>query len=79
MDDGAKSSSGLKLSTNSFSYTELELLCFVLKNKYSLSCSIQSTGVKYQWVIYIKAESMQNLNKLVKPYFVKSMNRKLHL
>lgn len=79
MDDGSKSSSGVKLSTNSFTYSELELLCSVLKKKFDLNCSIQSVGVTNQFILYIKADSMNKLNKIILPYFVESMKRKLHL
>lgn len=48
MDNGSKSSSGLKLSTNCFTYSELELLCSVLKKKFDINCSIQSAGVENQ-------------------------------
>lgn len=79
MDDGSKSNYGVKLSTNSFTYSELKLLCSVLKKKFDLNCSIQSAGVKNQWILDIKADSMNQLNKIVLPYFVESMKKKLHL
>lgn len=74
----AKGSSGVKLSTNSFTYPELELLCSALKKNFDLNCSIQSTGYTNQFIIYIKSDSMNKLNKIVLPYFVESMKRKLH-
>jgi LAGLIDADG DNA endonuclease family len=53
MDDGGKVGSGLKLSTNSFSYTDCMLLIKVLYDKYKIKASIQSAGVKNQFHIYI--------------------------
>lgn len=79
MDDGSKLSNGVKLSTNSFTLKDLDLLCQVLKDKYNLVCSIQSAGVEDQYVIYIWKESMDNLTKIVRPYMVESMLRKLHI
>lgn len=79
MDDGSKVSSGVSLSTNSFTCSELELLCSALKKNFDLNCSIQSAGYTNQFKIYIKSDSMNKLNKIVLPYFVESMKRKLHL
>lgn len=76
MDDGAKVGKGLKLSTNNFTYDELLLLTNVLKYKYNLTCSIQSTGTKFQYHIYICVESMPNLVKIAKPYIIPSMKYK---
>jgi hypothetical protein len=53
MDDGSKVGSGLKLSTNSFSYSDCLLLVKVLFDKFKLKASIQSAGVPNQYVIYI--------------------------
>ncbi|KAI5959324.1 hypothetical protein CANMA_004118 [Candida margitis] len=44
MDDGSKVGKGLKLSTNSFTHDELLFLISILKNKYNLTCSIQSAA-----------------------------------
>lgn len=77
---GSKVSSGdIKLSTDSFTYLELELLCSVLKRNFDLNSSIQSAGCTNQFIIYIKADSMNKLNKIIQPYLVESMKRKLHL
>jgi hypothetical protein len=53
MDDGCKSGSGLKLSTNSFSYSDCLLLINVLHINFNLKATIQSTGVPNQHHIYI--------------------------
>ena len=53
MDDGTKSSKGLKLSTNSFSYSECLHLVKVLYDNFKLKASVQSAGVKNQYHIYI--------------------------
>jgi ubiquinol-cytochrome c reductase cytochrome b subunit len=53
MDDGGKVGSGLKLSTNSFAYSDCLFLTKLLFDKFNLKSSIQSTGVKNQYNIYI--------------------------
>ena len=79
MCNGSKFGAGLKLSTNYFTYSEQEFLCSVLKTNFNLTCSIQNTGVKDQWIIYIWPNSMKRLNELVLPHFFKGMKKKLHL
>jgi hypothetical protein len=53
MDDGAKVSKGLKLNTNSFSYNDCLLLIKALNSNFNIKASIQSTGKKDQYLIYI--------------------------
>jgi LAGLIDADG DNA endonuclease family. len=53
MDDGCKVGSGLKLSTNSFAYSDCLFLIKLLFDKFNLKSSIQSTGVINQYNIYI--------------------------
>lgn len=73
MDDGAKVSAGLKLCLNSFSYSDVEKLASILRNKYELKTSIKKTGRLDQYNIYIGKSSMQLLFDIVKPYLHKSM------
>lgn len=53
MDDGGKVNQALKLSTNSFSYSDCLLLVKVLHNNFKLKASVQSAGVPNQYQIYI--------------------------
>jgi hypothetical protein len=56
MDDGAKVGSGLKLSTNAFSYSDCLLLVKVFHDNFSLKASVQSAGASLnnpQFHIYI--------------------------
>jgi ubiquinol-cytochrome c reductase cytochrome b subunit len=75
MDDGSRTSSGLKIATNCFTLEEVKLLCKILMNKYNISANPNKDG--NQWVIYINAKSMPSLSKLIKPYMVSSMHYKL--
>jgi hypothetical protein len=59
MDDGSKSGSGLKLSVNSFNYSDCMLLVNILYNNFQLKATIQSSGavgiknLSDQYIIYI--------------------------
>ena len=84
MDDGGivspspKARTGLKIATNSFNQTEVQMLCEILKRKYNLSVSIISAGVPNQYNIYISKYSMKALTNIVRPYMHPSMYYKLN-
>lgn len=80
MDDGTKSSAGLRLCTNCFTKPELCLLCDFLHKKYDLVVTINSAGdiKKQQFCLYINKISMPKLAKLVKPFIHDSMKYKLN-
>lgn len=79
MDDGCKSGSGLKLSTNSFSYSDCLMLINVLYINFNIKATLHSTGVPNQHNIYIWKESMSQLREIVKPYIHSSMKYKLSI
>lgn len=76
MNDGAKVDKGLKLNTNYFSYNDC-LLFKALNNNFNIKASIQSTGKKDQYLIYIWTESMTDLINIVSPYIIPEMKYKL--
>jgi ubiquinol-cytochrome c reductase cytochrome b subunit len=78
MDDGAKVSKGLKLNTNSFSYNDCLLLIKALNSNFNIKASIQSTGKKDQYLIYIWNESMTDLINIVSPHIIPEMKYKLN-
>jgi ubiquinol-cytochrome c reductase cytochrome b subunit len=78
MDDGSIVSSGLKIATNSFNQTEIQMLCDIFTRKYNLSASIISAGVPNQYNIYISKYSMKALTNIVEPYMHPSMYYKLN-
>jgi ubiquinol-cytochrome c reductase cytochrome b subunit len=78
MDDGSKSSTGLKIATNSFTLQEIEFLCKVLNDKYKIEARPNSAGVLNQYFIYIPKYSINVLSKLIKPYMVSSIHYKLN-
>ena len=53
MDDGGKVNQALKLSTNSFSYSDCLFLVKVLNDNFNLKASVQSAGAPNQYLIYI--------------------------
>lgn len=77
-DDGAKVSSGLKLSTNSFTYQEVKFLAEVLKDKYKFKVTVNKAGALNQYVLYFSKNSMTDLASVVKPYMHPSMYYKLN-
>jgi len=77
MDEGVKVGSELKLFTNSFSYIDCLLLSKVLYDKFKLKSSIQSTGIKNKFHIYIWKDSMPLLREIVMLYIHPSMKYKI--
>ena len=77
MDDGGKTSSGLKLATNGFKYEDCLLLINVLNNNFNLKSSVISAGVPNQFCIYIWKESMDHLRDIISPYIIKEMQYKI--
>lgn len=78
-DDGCFTNPGIRISTNNFTLNEVEILLKLLKNKFNLDCTIQKIGIVNKYSIYIKGNSISNLNKIVLPYMQKSMYYKLGL
>ena len=77
MNDGSKSGKGLKLSTNSFSFSDCVFLTEVLSQNFNIKSNVQSAGCADQYVIYIWKESMPLLREIVLPYVHSSMKYKL--
>lgn len=77
MDVGAKVNKSLKISTNSFSYSDCLLLVKALHNNFNIKASIQSAGKKNQYLIYIWKESLMDLTSIVSPYIISEMKYKL--
>ncbi len=78
MDDGSKTVSGYKLSTNNFSLNDIEFLRSLLFTKFNLITSVQSSGLNKGYVIYIKSKSKNNFTSLIFPYIHPCMKYKLH-
>lgn len=79
-DDGNKKGSGFILNTNSFSLKGVQELIKVINKKFDLDCTIQNKkrqNNQIEYLIYIKANSMNNFRALVKQYFHESMLYKL--
>jgi hypothetical protein len=70
---------GVRIACNSFTLLELEYLASILKNKFDLDCTIQKIYIKDRYCIYIKKNSIKNLEDLILPYLHVSMHHKLGL
>lgn len=77
MDDGSKVGNSLKLCTNSFSYNECLILIKALNDNFNIKATIQATGAKDQYIIFVWKQSMTNLRKIVSPYIIPSMKYKI--
>lgn len=75
MHDGALKwagrSNAVRICTDNFERTEVQLLCEVFKQKFDLNCSIQRDG--QNWRIYIKQRSYWTLRELILPHLLDSM------
>jgi hypothetical protein len=76
MDDGCKLKKNFVLCTDSYSFSEVELLIKVLKDNFDLNCTYLIRN-ENQYRIYIKLESMDKFRSLVTPHFHESMLYKL--
>lgn len=76
MDDGCKHNSGFHFCTDSYTFTEVQLLINALNENFDLNCTYNKRG-KEGYRIYIRTESMANFRSLVTPYFHESMMYKL--
>ena len=65
----------VRISTHNFSYSDQLKLQKTLKAKFGIKCNIQKAKDKF-W-LWIKSESIPNLVRLIKPYFISTMLYKL--
>jgi hypothetical protein len=77
MDDGYKSAKGVYIATESYTYNDVEFLCKILKNKFSLECSPHLCTNGYR--LYIFSSSKDKLIQLVKPCYLEHFYYKLEL
>lgn len=77
MDDGSRIGSSFKIATNCFKQSELIELCLLLKQKYSLECTLHKD--KHQYTIYIKTKTAKIFAELVEPHMLNSIKYKLDI
>ena len=75
--DGWFKSQGVYLCTDSYSIKDVVLLMNVLIIRYNLKCTLHKSSNKTGYRIYISRKSLDELKKIVKPYFIHSMLYKL--
>lgn len=78
-DDGCWAKPGVRIATNCFSLTEVQLLVKILKDKFNLDCTIQLLNISNNYCIYIKASSIPALREILLPHMHSSMKYKLGL
>jgi len=78
-DDGCWAKPGVRIAANCFTYSEVELLVKILKNKFNIDCTIQLLKPSQNYSIYIKTSSIPNLRQIVLPHIHPSMTYKLGL
>lgn len=87
LDDGGwvSGSKSVRISTNNFTFQEVELMRNIFKTKFDLDCTVQllSKGKentsKDKYSIYFKVISLPKLRELVLPFMIPSMKYKLGL
>ena len=62
-DDGCWAKPGVRIVANCFTYSEVELLVKILKNKFNLDCTIQFLKSSQRYSIYIKRGLYKNLKE----------------
>lgn len=78
-------SKSVRISTNNFTFQEVELLRKIFKTKFDLDCTVQllSKGKentsKDKYSIYFKVVSLPKLRELVLPFMILSLKYKLGL
>ena len=78
-DDGCWVKSGTRISCNSFTLKEVELLIEIINQNFGLKSNIQKISTPNQYSIYIQNKSIPLLKKIVSPYIHSSMLYKLGL
>lgn len=76
MDDGSVSGSGVRISTESFSLSDVTLLQTMLFQNFSIRTTIQQH--KTRWILYFPKNQLPLLSKITKPYFLPCMYYKLN-
>lgn len=74
MDDGYKASCSYSIATNCFDIEHIKVFCRMLKEKFNIDTSILRNNA-----IYIKANSRNLFEHLIKPYMCDCMLYKLHV
>lgn len=79
MGDGSALRHGLIICTNSYSIQDVVRLMNVLIIRYRLECSLslKKQNKNFEYMIYIRQDSMSRLQRIVEPFIVGSMMYKI--
>lgn len=78
MDDGMKAGLGLRLCTDSYTYSDVLILTEMLKTNLDINCNPQKRSDN-SWRIYIPGSEMAKVRDLVSPHMHKDMLFKIGL
>jgi ubiquinol-cytochrome c reductase cytochrome b subunit len=79
MDNGSIIYNTARIATNNFNYNECIFICKVLKNKYDIDATVQSSGRNKGYIVYITKNSFKNFVNHIKPFVIPSMYYKLEI
>jgi len=84
MDDGGWIKHGVRISANTFTYSEVELLTQIFYRKFGLVTTIQKLTKLFEedkdkYSIYIKSSSISSLRKIIQSHMDPSMLYKIGL
>ena len=79
MDEGWFTGSGLKLYTNAFSSSDLDLLIDALDKNFGIKATINKSSIKDQQTLYISKKQLPLVVDLVKDHMHPSMLYKLNI
>lgn len=75
MDDGAADYSGVTFQTHSFRLEEVELLATALERR--LGLAVNPRANRGGWILYVRAESLDDLRKMLQPHLLAGFEYKL--
>lgn len=78
MDDGGWAKPSVRIATNSFNLEKVQFLAQVIRNKFSLDCTVQLKA-NHKHSIYIKGSSVSTLRNIVLPHLHPTLYHKFGL
>jgi hypothetical protein len=77
MDDGSRLGKSVIISTNCFTFEEMNFLCKILESKYNIIATPNKCGKNKGHIIYIHVNSIKLFYNIIKPYLLPSLYYKL--
>jgi len=77
LNDGISFNKGAKITSNYFTFEEVNFLCTVLQNKYNIIATPNKCGKNRSNIIFIHINSIKLFSYIIKPYLLPSLYYKL--